>query len=164
MDQMNWLLKRAPIWVPALIVSLGLSACANGPCRQLRNPELAKTAGAAPTAAQPAAPAGATPSPNLTSPNLKGGAVSDSATTQERTVFVYKPDGSLQCGMGKAIPVEEMEKQLSGIRVHSRQNRPDGLMHIQVCGSPTGMINVYEIPATALKEAEGRGFKKLESR
>ncbi|MES2962418.1 MAG: hypothetical protein V4760_00915, partial [Bdellovibrionota bacterium] len=49
-------------------------------------------------------------------------------------------------------------------QVFSRDKRADGLMHIQVCGSPTGQINVYEIPVSALKEAEGKGFKKLDHR
>lgn len=64
--------------------------------------------------------------------------------------------------MGRGLSPEEMEKQLSGIRVFSRDKRSDGLMHIQVCGQATGMINVFEIPVANLKEAEGRGFKKLE--
>ena len=78
------------------------------------------------------------------------------------TVLVSKPDGSLQCGMGKAISPEDMEKQLAGIKVISREKRSDGLMHVQVCGSPTGMLNIYEIPATSLKDAEAKGFKKFE--
>lgn len=77
-------------------------------------------------------------------------------------VLVYKADGSLQCGMAKGIPAEEMEKDLGGIKVFSRMNQPDGKMHIQVCGSPTGRVNVYEIPISSLKDAEKRGFKKFE--
>lgn len=84
-----------------------------------------------------------------------------SGMTKSATVFVYKSDGSLQCKAAVGIPVAEMEKQLEGINVYSRDKRPDGKMHIQVCGSPTGMINVYEIPESSLQEAEARGFKKL---
>lgn len=75
-------------------------------------------------------------------------------------VLVYKYDGSLQCGMGKAVSLDTMAKELSGIPIHSSIKKKDGLMHIQVCGSITGMANVYEIPTTSLKQAEGKGFKK----
>jgi hypothetical protein len=75
-------------------------------------------------------------------------------------VLVYKYDGSLQCGMGKAVSLDAMAKELSGIPIHSSIKKRDGLMHIQVCGSITGMANVYEIPTSSLKQAEGKGFKK----
>ena len=81
------------------------------------------------------------------------------------TVLVYKADGSLQCGAARGLSLDEMEKKdLSGIKVFSKDKRTDGLMHIQVCGSPTGMINVFEISIDALKEAELRGFKRLDPR
>ena len=87
--------------------------------------------------------------------------MSESTATESR-VFVGKADGSLQCGMAKGRALEDMEKDLQGIQVFSRSKRPDGKMHIQVCGSATGMLNVYEIPASSLKDAERRGFKKFE--
>ncbi len=85
--------------------------------------------------------------------------------TPDATLLIYRPDGSLQCGAAKGVAPQEMEdKQLQGIHVYSRERRPDGLMHIQICGAPTGIINVFEIPASSLKEAENRGFKKFENR
>lgn len=75
-------------------------------------------------------------------------------------VFVYKYDGSLQCGMGKAVSLETMAKELQGIPLLSSVKKPDGLMHIQVCGSITGMANVYEIASKHLKAAEAKGFKR----
>lgn len=77
-------------------------------------------------------------------------------------VFIFKYDGSQQCGMGKKIPIATMEKQLKGIKIYSKANKPDGLMHIQVCGSTTGFANVFEIEANDLAEALKRGFKKWE--
>ena len=118
------------------------AACANGPCRQLREPQLA--AQQSPATAAVEAPAG-------------------TALAKAGNVFVYKADGSLQCEKKLGITPQEMEKELKGIPVSSRTNRPDGMMHIQSCGSPSGRVNVYEIPATSLKEAEKRGFKKLET-
>lgn len=143
---------RSLIVVFAVMV---LAACTSGPCRQVKNPELANQQSAQAavnqSATQSAGPA-TTKGANAVTPTL----------SKSATIFVYKPDGSLQCGQGKAMSPQEMEKQLDGIKVFSRENRSDGLMHIQVCGSPTGMINVFEISATAQKDAEKRGFKKLE--
>lgn len=75
---------------------------------------------------------------------------------------IYKPDGSRQCENRGAKSVETMERELAGIVVYAREKRKDGLMHIQICGSPTGMINIFEIDSTFLKQAEERGFKRLE--
>ena len=82
-----------------------------------------------------------------------------SASAQER-IKVYKYDGSLQCGMGKAIAISEMAKELTGITIYSSENKPDGLMHIQLCGSPTGHANVYEIDKTNLELAKKKGFRE----
>lgn len=152
------LLKEA-LFTPALAVII-LSACTTGPCRQVKNPELANQQSAA--AAQAAAGSG-TAQTSTASAKGTNSAVTPPTLTKQATLFVYKPDGSLQCGQGKAISPQEMEKQLDGIKVFSRENRSDGLMHIQVCGSPTGMINIFEISATSLKDAEKRGFKKFEA-
>ncbi len=62
--------------------------------------------------------------------------------------------------MGKPIALDTMAKELSGIQILSSVKKPDGLMHIQVCGSITGMANVFEIPARHQKAAEAKGFKK----
>lgn len=75
-------------------------------------------------------------------------------------VFVFKYDGSQQCGMGKKIPLDVMAKQLKNIKIYSKANKNDGMMHIQVCGSITGFANVYEIDAKDLPAAEKLGFKK----
>ncbi len=75
------------------------------------------------------------------------------------TVYIFKYDGSLQCGMGQAIPLDEMAKELEGIKIYSKANKADGLMHIQVCGSNTGNANVYEIAKTELPVALQKGFK-----
>lgn len=74
-------------------------------------------------------------------------------------VQVYKYDGSLQCGMGKAISVADMQKDLKDIKVYSSVNKTDGLMRIQQCGTPTGTANVYEIEKKDLEAAKKLGFK-----
>jgi hypothetical protein len=57
-----------------------------------------------------------------------------------------------------------MQNQLAkaGIKVLSAAKQPDGMMHTQVCGAPTGMANTYEINSTDLKKAEKLGFSRLE--
>ena len=79
-----------------------------------------------------------------------------------RKVSVYKYDGSLQCGQGKAVPLKAMAEALSqkDIKIFNMEKKPDGLMHIQVCGSPTGIANVYEISEADLGRATALGFKK----
>ncbi len=81
---------------------------------------------------------------------------------KEKRVFVYKYDGSLQCGQGRKIPLKEMAGQLDGIRIYSMENKGDGLMHIQVCGSATGYANVYEISVKNKAAAIEAGFKVWE--
>ncbi len=125
-------------WTRALVTGLLVSSvigCAQGHCR--RKKEIL--------------PADASVSAELPVDQL----AKDSAAR----VFVYKYDGSLQCGKGKALSVDAMSKQLQGIQIFSSQKKSDGLMHIQVCGSITGMANVYEIPQTAWPAAEAKGFK-----
>lgn len=75
-------------------------------------------------------------------------------------VKVYKPDGSLQCGMGKGISLSEMAKELEGFKIYSSENKNDGMMRIQVCGSPTGQCNVYEIEKSQLEKALSKGFRE----
>ncbi len=77
----------------------------------------------------------------------------------EKRILVFKYDGSLQCGSAKGQGLNEMQKELGNIKVFSSQKKPDGLMHIQVCGAATGMANVYEILATDLALAEKHNFR-----
>jgi hypothetical protein len=76
------------------------------------------------------------------------------------TVRIFKYDGTLQCGMGKAIPLEIMLKDLGSLKVFSSERKNDGLMRIQLCGTPTGSSNVYQILKTDLAKAKTFGFKE----
>lgn len=139
---------RILIAVCIFLISLaGLSACSSRPCREPRLPELDQTQVRA---------NGRTGTVAATPPPLK---TEESGPLRIR---VYKSDGSRQCEKRTGRSVESMERELAGIPVHHREKRSDGLMHIQVCGSPTGMINIYEIDSSNLKKAEERGFKKWE--
>lgn len=77
-----------------------------------------------------------------------------------KTVKIYRYDGTLQCGMGKRISIDEMQKELKEIPVLSSAHLNDGLMRIQLCGSPTGDANVYEIEETHLEKAKALGFRE----
>lgn len=83
-----------------------------------------------------------------------------SNTSLADRVKVAKPDGSLQCGRGKAVPLTDMQKELGALKVYSSSNRSDGMMRIQLCGSPTGTFNVYEIDRKNLAAALRLGFQE----
>lgn len=76
------------------------------------------------------------------------------------TTKVYKYDGSLQCGMGKSVSLEDMKVELKGVKVYSFVHKNDGLMRIQLCGSPTGNANVYEISRDDLEKVLALGFRE----
>ncbi len=80
-----------------------------------------------------------------------------------KQVKVYKSDGSLQCGQAPSIPLAEMEKELisKNIKVFQREHKQDGMMHMQVCGAATGMVNIYTIQQNDLEKALELGFKTL---
>lgn len=87
-------------------------------------------------------------------------AVLQVSSNAQNRVKVFKYDGSLQCGQGKAVAVSEMQKELAGMQIYSAENKPDNLMHIQACGTPTGKANVFEIDRTSLEAAKKKGFKE----
>lgn len=80
--------------------------------------------------------------------------------TKEKTVRVFRYDGTLQCAMGKAIPLNDMARDLKDIPVISSTQLSDGLLRIQLCGSPTGDANVYEISESHLEKAKTLGFRE----
>ncbi|UOF01984.1 hypothetical protein [Bdellovibrio reynosensis] len=117
-----------------------LGACSHGNCRAQKAPQT-----------------------TVTDASTKSAASAEVATMPSSAVDrvkVFKADGSLQCGQGKAIPAAEMQKELKGIKVYSATNQNDGMMRIQLCGSPTGMVNVYEIDRKDLDVALKAGFKE----
>jgi len=139
-----------------LLTSILVEGCSSRPCREPRLPELDKTKTATSlleSDASSSAVANPTPTTTAASPAVDG---------IVRRSRVYKPDGSRQCERRAGTSLEVMERELAGIIVHTREKRRDGLMHIQVCGGPTGMINLYEIDTSFVKQAEQRGFKRLE--
>ncbi len=76
-----------------------------------------------------------------------------------KKVKVYKPDGSAQCEDGTGVSLEKMSVELSGLTIHQKEKKHDGLLRAQMCGNPTGQCNVFEINETDLIHAEKLGFK-----
>src|SRR5258708_36235780 len=72
------------------------------------------------------------------------------------TVKVFRYDGSLQCGMGQAVPLDEMAKELTAVNItvlSSEKSVLSGLI-LALCGAPTGMayVSAYTkdaVPRTA---------------
>lgn len=123
------------IYLSAFLVLVAMAGCTTGNCRSQKEAQVKSDEKAA--------------NPSALTP----------MTTELDRIKVYKYDGSLQCGMGKAIPVETMQKEFKEIKVYSAARLPDGLMHIQQCGTPTGQANVYEIDKKDLEAAKKLGFK-----
>jgi hypothetical protein len=81
-------------------------------------------------------------------------------------IQIFKYDGTLQCGMGGEIPLDEMAKELESadIEIIASRKGTDGLVHISVCGASTGAINVYVIDRGALPAAQRLGYRLLVTR
>ena len=75
------------------------------------------------------------------------------------TIWVYKYDGSRQCGLGEVISLGKMKSELEDILIYKMEKRNDGLMHTMNCGAATGMANVYQIAKKDLKLAQKLGFQ-----
>jgi hypothetical protein len=77
-----------------------------------------------------------------------------------QTVEVYKPDGSRQCETDSGIPLSVMKQELSNaaIQVLSSRSAHDCLFRPALCGTATGVINIYEIAANRLSDVQDLGF------
>jgi len=94
---------------------------------------------------------------------LISGAASSPVQSGIETVDVAKPDGSLQCQEGSGILSSKMQNSLTDkrIEVFSSRRSHDCLMRAQVCGQPTGALNVYQIKKNDLDSAKALGFSPL---
>ena len=85
------------------------------------------------------------------------------AQISSATVAVFKHDGTQQCGLGKEVTLANMAASLeaAGVTVLASRKADDGKQHIQLCGAPTGRINVFEIPSASRSAAQKLGFDVL---
>ena len=79
------------------------------------------------------------------------------------SLFVYHLNGTKHCEPDSGIGSATMGQQLTnaGIKIISMHKGFDGREGIAVCGSPTGEINIQEIPTSNLSVALRIGFKRL---
>lgn len=94
--------------------------------------------------------------------NQEGKTLSEQDLANE-VVLVSKSDGSLQCGYKIGVTMEAMAQELAGIEILKSEKRSDGLMRIQSCGAPTGMLNVYHIYRKDVKTALKLGYKVIDT-
>lgn len=118
----------------SLCLALTLVSCADKPCREPRRPELDRTSDPENLEAQ---------KPLEKNPGR---------------IWVSRTEGSLQCQPGTGKSLADSAAELSGIVVYKKLARLDGLMRVQMCGTPTGRLHVFEIDAGRLADAEKRGF------
>jgi PBP1b-binding outer membrane lipoprotein LpoB len=96
---------------------------------------------------------------NVSNESVSGAKMTlDKSQLNMKKIKVAKPDGTLQCSQGKEISIADMQKDLKAILVFSSANQTDGMIRIQMCGTPTGHHNVYEILESDLAEAIKYGF------
>ncbi len=82
---------------------------------------------------------------------------------ENEIIIVGKSDNSLQCGYNVGVTIETMAQELEGMTILKTEKRHDGLMRIQSCGAPTGMMNVYHIYRKDTKKAVKLGYKVLDT-
>src|SRR6266576_2189280 len=101
--------------------------------------------------------------PSLAAWLLVAGGVSTPVPPDTGTVEVAKYDGSVQCEEGSGISLSKMQCDLTdkGIKVLSSRRGHDCLMRAQVCGQPTGVLNVYQIRKNDLDAAKVLGFQPV---
>jgi hypothetical protein len=80
-------------------------------------------------------------------------------------VQVAKATGEKQCGIEKGVAIEEVQSTLTQdkITVYEAHTQLDGLMHMALCGSPSGSVHVFSIPKKDLAKAKKLGFKSFKS-
>ncbi len=103
-----------------------------------------------------------TPLSDQTSTDLKAG-ISDMQSkiknTDQKTIKIYKFDGSIQCEPGTGRTLSNTQSELEGIKIYSAKSAHDGVMRTQVCGNVTGQCHVFEISESDLVHAQKLGFK-----
>ena len=87
-------------------------------------------------------------------------------TNEEEALYskVYKSDESVQCDVNSGIDLDVMKQELidEGIDVICSQKLNDREARSAACGVGTGDINVYEINASNISDAENIGFNSVD--
>lgn len=80
-----------------------------------------------------------------------------------RFMEVARSDGSLQCGSGPAVSLEETvaEVEAAGVKVDDARKAHDGHKRIAMCGASTGNIHVLTIGTGNFDTVQTLGFEAL---
>ncbi len=75
-------------------------------------------------------------------------------------VWLQKEDGSLSCEPDRAVSLEAARAELekNDVKVLAQQKGNDGQMHIQMCGAPTGNLNLIQVSKDDVSKAKELGF------
>lgn len=94
---------------------------------------------------------------------LLAGCQNRAAIEAEVPVMIYLSAGALQCepGSGRNLAQDEAALARAGITSRCAQVADDGQMRIQLCGSDSGRIHLFQIAAHDLAAAQGLGFQPL---
>lgn len=84
-----------------------------------------------------------------------------STQSGERKIWVWKSDGSKQCGGPAKITPDSAarEAKAGGLMVYQFRKDSDGQMYPSVCGAGTGSTVELEIPMKELNKAIAMGYK-----
>jgi hypothetical protein len=91
-----------------------------------------------------------------------GLAAAFAAQAESRWITVAKPNGAIQCE-DTGISLKAMKKELAQAKIPVKKARcgHDGLVYTAVCGEENGRLNLFDIPAKKLDDADELGFQPL---
>jgi hypothetical protein len=135
------------------------SRCSNMQCSNLPQREWPS-----PSPSPTALPGGVFISPTAPSPTPTP--MPEPAQIQEPSMMVFKSTGEKQCQSSGGVSLDAVKAQLIArkIPVFEAHTQADGLMHMALCGTPTGTIHVFMIPVRLRAKALRLGFKPYKPR
>jgi hypothetical protein len=85
------------------------------------------------------------------------------SVNRSETVWVGKPDGAQSCSPDSGISLAQGVKELENahITVLESKKGSDGNVHIQMCGAPTGSLNLFLIPRESVRASQAIGFQEI---
>lgn len=79
------------------------------------------------------------------------------APVSGQTIWITHADGTQSCSAlpGQTLEEGAVELKKMNVRILDSRKGDDGMMHMHLCGAPTGKTNAYLIPAEDLSLARG---------
>ena len=126
--------------------------CSHGPCNNIpQRPEPSPVP---------------SPSPNYSQSLPSPTPLPEAQAPRTPSVLVFKVTGEKQCQTGGGSNLDDVKAQLTSknIPVFEAHTQADGLMHMALCGTPTGGIHVFAIPKKLQAKAQRLGFRIFKTR